>query len=98
MIVKHNGIELWYRPTSPVQQDNIENFKFLMDDYPDAKWRVENPSAPWHVKATFQDTTISFWPHKARAAIEGTPSVVGWSAIREMLMEDHTLPVVIDEE
>ena len=80
-------IEVWINKIS--QKENADIFKRIMKKYPWMNFRKPNEEkSPWHIVGTIPflngyDLTVNFWPHKAKAQIEGDNVIVGWDNIMD---------------
>ncbi len=79
-----------YEKTAEHRQNN-EQFRTMMARY---SWmRPFQPSstkAPWHIQVKLTtrigyEFYLNFWPHLAKAQMEGEKSVEGWDEIRAMI-------------
>lgn len=85
-------MDLYANPARQDHADNNRAFLRIIDDYPQLKARLVQPSpdkAPWHwrvvIPGTHYDQLINFWPHVLKGQREGFHAVQGEEAIRGII-------------
>ncbi len=93
---------------TPQHIRNNQEFLDIMARYPWMKLYQPNADkAPWHVQAKLTTAIgytifLNFWPHVAKAQMDGEGAVQGWDAIKAMICRaidacDDDFDIVADE-
>lgn len=87
-----------YREDDAECREDIAAFRRLVAEFGLQPWQPSPERAPWHVQARVgpAEVLVNFWPHNGKAQRDGCMSVMGESAIRDLLGEAASEPAGAD--